>query len=433
MTKPTANDGTVRRGYRLGRLGLSLAGSYLGYQAQNLWLGEDGRAARAARLRSRASGRVREELGDLKGGAMKLGQLLSLQGHSLPEDVVRELAQLQMRAPAMHPSLARAQFKGSLGAYPEDVYRDFETEPFAAASVGQVHRAITREGVRVAVKIQYPAIRAAIENDFDLLRSAMLPGRMAGYFPAALVEELRRGIVEETDYRNEAANLELFHRGLNRLPYLTIPTVHRELSSDRVITMSFVEGESLDDFLRRKPPQALRDLVGRRLLEMYYTQMGWLKAVHADHHPGNYLFHPDGRIGLVDFGCVKRIDLAPIVEATRRRAWRESAEEEKRVLALIFGAHTPPARARKFLPNLDRLADTLFPRGASPLTDFRDVKVWEALRSTSEFALREKLVAPEFAFLSRADLGLYHLLHRLGARVNIGEIGTAVSEAGRRG
>ena len=427
MTKPKANDGTVRRGYRLGWLGLSIVGSYLGYQAQNLWLGEDEHAARATRLRQRTSRRVREELGDLKGGAMKLGQLLSLQGQMLPEDVVRELAQLQMRAPAMHPSLARAQFKGSLGAYPEAVYREFETEPFAAASVGQVHRAITQDGAKVAVKIQYPAIRAAIENDFNLLRSAMLPGRITGYFPTALVDELRRGIVEETDYHHEAANLDLFRRGLSRLKYLTIPTVYRELSSDRVLTMSYVEGESFDEFLARKPPQALSDLVGGRLLEMYYAQMQWLKAVHADHHPGNYLFHPDGRIGLVDFGCVKRIDVAPIVEAFRRRSWRESADGERRLLALIFGARTSLARARKFIPIIDRQAEVLFPRGASPMTDFRDPKVWEAVRSSSEFALREKLVAPDFAFLSRADFGLYHLLHRLGARVNISEIWQAVS------
>jgi len=422
VTKPKANHGTVRRGYRLGRLGLSIVGSYVGYQAQNLWLGEDGRAARAARMRQRASRHVREELGELKGAAMKLGQLLSLQGQTLPEDVVRELAQLQRRAPAMHPSLARAQFKGSLGAYPEEVYREFEAEPFAAASLGQVHRAITHDGAKVAVKIQYPAIRAAIENDFNLLRSAMLPGRMTGYFPTALVDELRRGILEETDYKHEAANLELFRRGLAHLPCLTIPGVRPEFSSDRVLTMTYVEGESFDEFLRRKPSAALRDLVGRRLLEMYYAQMQRLKAVHADHHPGNYLFQPDGRIGLVDFGCVKRIDVVPIVEAYRLRSWRQGAEEERRVLQHIFGSRLPIARARKFIPVMDKQADILFPRGVSPVVDYSKPEGWAALRSSTEIALRNKLIAPDFAFLTRADLGLYHLLHRLGARVNISEI-----------
>jgi predicted unusual protein kinase regulating ubiquinone biosynthesis (AarF/ABC1/UbiB family) len=402
----------------------------LGYQAQNLWLGEDGRPARAARARQRASGRVRQELGELKGAAMKLGQLLSLQGQALPEDVVRELAQLQMRAPPMHPSLARAQFKGSLGAYPEELFREFEPEAFAAASLGQVHRAVTREGARVAVKIQYPSIRLAIENDFKLLSSALLPGRMTGHFPKALVDELRRGILEETDYCHEAANLELFRRSLSGLSYLTIPAVYPELSSDRVLTMSFVEGESFDEFLRRKPSAALRDLVGRRLLEIYYAQMQRLKAVHADHHPGNYLFQPDGRIGLVDFGCVKRIDMAPIMEAYQQRSWRAGPAEERRILALIFGPHLPLARARKFIPMMERQADILFPPGPSPVTDYRDPKIWEVLRSENEIALRNKLVAPEFAFLARANLGLGHLLHRLGARVNISEIWREVARTG---
>ena len=428
--KREASSGALQRGYRLGRLGLSIAGSYLGYQAQNLWLGEDERPARAALLRQRASGRVRQELGELKGAAMKLGQLLSLQGQALPEDVVRELAQLQMRAPAMHPSLARAQFKSSLGAYPEEVFQEFEPEAFAAASLGQVHRAVTRDGARVAVKIQYPSIRLAIENDFKLLRSAVLPGRMTGYFPKALVDELRRGILEETDYCREAANLELFRGGLSGLSYLTIPTVHPKLSSDRVLTMSYVEGESFDEFLRRKPSAALRDLVGRRLLEIYYAQMQRLKAVHADHHPGNYLFRPDGRIGLVDFGCVKRIDMAPVVEAYKQRSWRKSPEEERRFLALIFGTRVPLARARKFIPVMERQANILFPPGPSKITDYRDPKIWEALRSENELALRNKLVAPDFAFLSRANLGLNNLLHRLGARVNITEIWSAAAPAG---
>ena len=140
---------------------------------------------------------------------MKLGQLLSLQARTLPEEVIRELAGLQMRAPGMHPTLARARFKASVGKYPEEVYREFEGEPFAAASLGQVHRAVTRTGEKVAVKIQYPAIRASIENDFKLLRSASLPARMTGHLPQSILDEVQRGFLEETDYLHEAENIEL--------------------------------------------------------------------------------------------------------------------------------------------------------------------------------------------------------------------------------
>jgi len=123
----------------------------------------------------------------------------------------------------MHATLARAQFKGSLGRYPEEMFRDFDPEPFAAASLGQVHRAVTRNGEKVAVKIQYPAIRSAIENDFKLLRSATWLARMSGHVPKGLVEELQRGILEETDYAQEADNLEFFRKELSKLTYLSIP------------------------------------------------------------------------------------------------------------------------------------------------------------------------------------------------------------------
>src|SRR5262249_45862549 len=153
---------------RLGKLGLTLTGSYLGYQAQNLFLAQEQRSERQHRFQRKASRRIRQELQTLKGAAMKIGQIFSLQTHALPEDAIEELANLQMHAPAMHPTLARAQFKSSIGKYPEEVFRDFDPEPFAAASLGQVHRAVTLTGENVAVKIQYPAIRASIESDFKL-------------------------------------------------------------------------------------------------------------------------------------------------------------------------------------------------------------------------------------------------------------------------
>jgi len=134
MVNKPPQTGAVARGFRLGKLGLTLPGSYLGYQVQNLFLGEN--EERQHRFQQRSSKRVREELGSLKGAAMKLGQILSLQTRALPEAVIRELAGLQMHAPGMHPTLARAQFKASLGKAPEEVFRDFEEVPFAAASLG---------------------------------------------------------------------------------------------------------------------------------------------------------------------------------------------------------------------------------------------------------------------------------------------------------
>ena len=424
-------SGAVRRGFRLGKLGLSLTGSYLGYQAQNLLLGDARRAERKRGFQQDASRRVRQELQSLKGAAMKLGQILSLQTHALPEEAIQELANLQMRAPGMHPALARAQFKSSCGKYPEEVFREFESDPFAAASLGQVHRAITRSGERVAVKLQYPAIRSAIENDFKLFRSATLPGRLTGHAPVALLDEIQRGFLEETDYLHEGRNLDFFGQGLGGFPYLSIPKVHWALTTDRVLTMSFIDGAPLETFLEGKPPQAVRDLIGSRVVELYYSQLHRLRALHADHHPGNYLFQPDGRIGLVDFGCVKRLtfDVSDLIRCCVARTWRQGEKQAGHVLRLIFGPGVPFRRARQMLPTLEDLAGNLYPEPGSAglVVNFGEPKLLEIMGRSLKAAVRDKLANPEFAFTSRADLGIYSLLHQLRARVNVVEIWRRVS------
>jgi tRNA A-37 threonylcarbamoyl transferase component Bud32 len=427
------NSGVFTRGFLLGKLGFKLAGSYLGYQAQNLFLGEGERPQRQARFQRQVFRRVREELGNLKGPAMKLGQLASMGSGVLRPEALEELANLQMRAPGMHASLARAQFKSALGKYPEELFREFDPEPFAAASLGQVHRGITQSGDKVAVKIQYPAIRSAIENDFKLFRSLTLPGRVTGHVPAALLAEFERGFLEETDYLQEAQNIEFFRKELKGLTYLSIPRVYHKLSGDRVLTMSFMEGGPLRNFLKEKPSAVIRNLVGERLVEMYHTQLHWLKALHADPHPGNYLFRSDGRIGLVDFGCVKRlrIEMTEIMNSIINRSWRSSDAAARRFLGLVEGVKMPYRRARKLLPVAEASADFLFPQGpsADPVVNFCDPKLFELAASNSKQTLRNGLFHPEFAFVSRTELGLVHLLHELGAKVNYGAVWHRVSTA----
>jgi predicted unusual protein kinase regulating ubiquinone biosynthesis (AarF/ABC1/UbiB family) len=428
--KSKENKGALARGYRLGKLGFSLVGSYLGYQAQNLWLGEEKQAERRTRFQQRASRRMREELSALKGPAMKFGQLLSMQTGVLSEEAIEELARMQMRAPGMHASLARAQFKSALGKYPEELFREFDPAPFAAASLGQVHRAVTRAGEKVVVKIQYPDIRRAIENDFTLLKSATLPTRLTGYLPASLLDEIERGLLEETDYSREAENLEIFRNGLNGLAYLTIPRMYRELSADRVLTMSYVEGESLGPWLKRKPGQALRNLTGARLAEMYEMQLQRLKMIHADQHPGNYLFQPDGTIGLVDFGCVKRLhfDIHELRRCYAERSWRKGEAAARRFLAIAYGPNVPYERARKILPLIEQWLDAGRPGGSTEdiVIGKGDSKTQGRLKGFRlehrRRMIRDKLINPEFAFMVRAEMGLLHHLTELKAVVNVSEI-----------
>src|SRR6266550_4202916 len=179
----------ARRALGMASMGAGIAGSYLGYALQRAFLGKAQGEAKLKATHTRAARRMRDELQSLRGAAMKIGQTLSLQTGTLPDETLAELATLQMEAPGMHPSLVRVQVKGSLGREPEEIFKDFAPEPFAAASLGQVHRALTREGQRVAVKIQYPGIRQAVENDFALFRAVARPAQASGHIPKIAIDE----------------------------------------------------------------------------------------------------------------------------------------------------------------------------------------------------------------------------------------------------
>jgi predicted unusual protein kinase regulating ubiquinone biosynthesis (AarF/ABC1/UbiB family) len=424
VVKGEASEPRFLRGFRIGKLGVGLTGSYIGYQLQNLFLDGGRREERRKLFQNKAARKVREELQSLKGPVMKLGQALSMQSHLLPEEVLTELANLQMRAPAMHPSLARAQFKASFGAFPEDVFREFTAEPFAAASLGQVHRAVTKAGEQVAVKIQYPAIRSAIENDFKLLRSATFLGRLTGHSPEAVISEIEKGILQETDYLEEAKNIEFFRERLKPLPYVRVPAVFRQFTTDRVLTMSHLDGEPLMEFLAGKPSQELRNQVGARLMGLFTYQKFTLYTLHADPHPGNYLIDAGGTIGLVDFGCVKKFSpgFIQLCQSFSEQLWSCGEDQSRLLEQLMWGPEfvRKPRLTHKLLKDTIDLYQTIHPAPASNHTvvDFGDGKVLEKLTRLSHDVMRNKLVNPDWIFSSRAEIGLYNVLHLLRAKIN---------------
>src|SRR5437764_14316395 len=220
------------RAFSMASMGEGIAGSYVGYLVQRIFLGEAKGKIKLKSTHVRAARRMADEMQALRGPAMKLGPMLSLQTGVLPDEVLSELATLQREAPGMHPSLVRVQIKASLGREAEEIFKKFTVEPFAAASLGQVHHAITHDGQRVAVKIQYPGIRRAIENDFSLFRTFSNPAQASGHIPKSAIDEIEKQIVAETDYLREADNIEFLADRLAPLTFVKVPRVFREYSSD---------------------------------------------------------------------------------------------------------------------------------------------------------------------------------------------------------
>ena len=420
---------SVRRALSIANLGVGVAGSYLGYALQRAFLGEAEREAKLKATHTRAARRMADEMKTLRGAAMKLGQTLSLQTGTLPDETLAELATLQMKAPPMHPSLVRAQFKQSLGAEPEEIFKQFEAEPFAAASLGQVHLAVTREGERVAVKIQYPGVRQSLANDFKMFRALSKPAQASGHIPSGAIDEVEQQIIAETDYRKEADNAEFFNKKLSPLRFVRVPKILREYSSDKVLTMSFLEGQHIDDFLGRRPSQKLRNQLGEHLFELFYFQVLKAGALHADPHWGNYLFTNAADISLVDFGCAKYMSKSTVgyLRAGFLYPGSTSSLEFRRLLEKYYadeGRRLAPATRRALIGFAENFYRKVYPPNLKhdrPF-DFGDPQFLNDFMAASKDLFRAKGVLAELIFLVRAEMGMYQTLHRLKAKVHTSAI-----------
>ncbi|MHB8463549.1 MAG: ABC1 kinase family protein [Acidimicrobiales bacterium] len=250
---------------------------------------------------------VAATLGNMKGAFMKVGQLLSFVDDGLPENVRTALAQLQDSAPAMSAALAASVIEAELGGPPQDVFATWEPEPFAAASIGQVHRATTRDGRPVAVKVQYPGAAAAMEADLAQLGVGrlVLPFVHPNFDVEAITAELRERLLEEHDYGLEATNQRDFATWYAGHPFIRIPAVVDELSTKRVLTTDFAPGARFAEAERWD--QSERDLAAEAILRFVYRSLHDHLAFNGDPHPGNYLFQPGGVVTFLDFGLVKRL------------------------------------------------------------------------------------------------------------------------------
>lgn len=418
----SARRKSLVRAARVMQLGAGLAGSYLAHQLQRPFLTEEQVKTRRQSMRSKNAKQVREGLQNLRGPIMKLGQALSMQTSVLGSEWIEELSNLQMQAPPMHPTLMRAQFKAAFGKAPEEIFDSFEPEPFAAASLGQVHRAVTKTGEEVAVKIQYPAIRHAIESDFRMLRTAGFAARLTGHLPESVIRETERGIAEETDYVREAQNIEHFRKQLAPLRFMIVPKVHRELSCDQVLTMSRVPGQPLPEFLKKNPPQELRDRIGAHLVRLFFFQLFRVQALHADPHAGNYLLNDDGTIGLVDFGCVKYLkpEVVRCYSQFWSRQWVDDHGRYAEIVQVLFGnksaAKNP--RVRRAMEEIRRFYDEFHPlTEPAPVLDLGDPAFMDCLVKLAKVLIQNKFLSPDFLFLSRTEWGMCNLLHILKSRV----------------
>ncbi len=420
----------VRRTATVATLAASEAVKQFGTRAANVTRGEDASEEALARRQLQTAKQIVAALGTMKGAAMKLGQVMSfldvgLVAEEHRDEFQRELAKLRDAAPTVSFKQMRKVIEQDMEEPLAEVFAEFDEEPIAAASIGQVYRARLHDGRDVAVKVQYPGVAAAVRADLQNLEMIMrLLKRMTpGMDVKAVAEEIKGRIVEELDYELEAQNQRSLARIFAGHPFIVVPNVVSSLSRERVLVSEFVEGVGFEEVKRAS--QEERDRVGEIVMRFFLGCMYRHRQFSGDPHPGNFLLLGDGRVAFLDFGLFKRMD-ADAVEM-ELAAQRAVIEQD------AVGLHELLARSG-FLPEPERVEP-------EQLLEFVQDAIWwyttadETLQLTPEIAtqvmiessdprsrhfreMRHQDMLPEHLLGRRMEVLTLAVLAQLGARAN---------------
>ena len=416
--------GSLHRLWSIGELSAQVALAYFALWMRQWFASADARERASLETNLRVALKMFHRFGYLRGAIMKLGQTLGNFPDIVPAQFAETLDKLHFEAPPMHFSLLRELVRNELGKDPEELFATFETEAFAAASLGQVHLARLKSGEHVAVKIQYPGIARTIDADFRNLGALLFPLRLGKdwEYLSRQFEEVHRMLQQETDYQREAESLIRARDLFKPEDGIVVPQVYKQFSSKRVLTTEYIPGTHIDDFLAPNPSQELRNEFGTKLylanFMMYFARMNY-----ADPHSGNYLFMSDHRLGLIDFGCVQNyneeecelIRLSEesiwggpetVREVFRRGAYMNDADfvNQERV-ALMEESHAWTCEPIKHEGPFDFGTIEHLQRGIH----------WFVGLSRQRYTRSH----PTYVYFNRSVFGLRALLYRLGAQVDV--------------
>ncbi|WP_119078716.1 ABC1 kinase family protein [Chitinophaga alhagiae] len=295
--------GKVERAGRFVTTGLKVGTNYIKHYTRKLI---DPTITRDALHQENAED-IYATLSNLKGSALKVAQMLSMDRGMLPRAYSERFAMSQYSAPPLSGPLVVNTFVKTLGKTPAQLYDRFDMKASNAASIGQVHKA-AKNGKELAVKIQYPGVANSVRSDLRIVKPFAI--RIVGMNEVDMdkyFDEIESKLLEETDYALELHRSKELSARCAHIPNLVFPAYYPELSSDRIITMDWLDGLHLKEFLATNPSQEVRNKIGQALWDFYQFQVHQLKKVHADPHPGNFLLRADGTVGIFDFGCVKEV------------------------------------------------------------------------------------------------------------------------------
>ncbi|MFE8598406.1 ABC1 kinase family protein [Archangium violaceum] len=370
--------------------------------------------------RASTARRFRMLLNDLGPTFVKLGQILSTRADLLPAEYIEELATLQDNVEPVPVEDVYTQIRGSLGREVDELFKQIDPQPLAAASIAQVHRAVTMEGEEVVVKVQRPGIAEQIDSDLVVLRSLArlleaVVEETGIYSPTGIIDEFDRAIHEELDFVHEASNIRSFLENNRNRPYMKIPRVYDGLSSRTVLTMEFVRGVKISQ--AELSPEDRREVAGH-ILDASFRQLFEDGLFHGDPHPGNLLVLEGNRLALLDFGVVGRLSRA-MQETLVMLALAVALKDSDSVARILYRVGVPDARANLvgFRDDIEGLLGRHLPMTLGQV-DARSL-----MRELLDLAVKYRIRIPkEYALLSRASVSTEGMLRSLYPELNILEV-----------
>lgn len=363
----------------------------------------------------------------LRGTALKIAQSISVDNSGLlPDEFISVMSQAQYQVPPISSVLIRTLIKRELGSYPEELFDQFDLTAIAAASIGQVHVAYHKKFGKVAVKIQYPNIRETIDSDLKIAKTIfkqlVKSNQTEHYF-----DEIRERLLEETDYKLEGTRMDNFNK-IYTSHDIVMPEYIPELSSSKVLTMSFIEGVHLKEYLATNPTQEERNHYGQTLWDFFHNQINESRTIHADSHPGNYKFMEGGKLGILDFGCVKTFpkDFFNSYMSALPFHKTENIEELKELYRKLEIISSDPSKAGVDAINFDffkNFGDTFIRpyRNESFSFDNPSYKAELSAHIKKSTSFKEPVGSRHFIYSSKTHMGLYSMLMELKATIKPAE------------
>lgn len=419
--------GKIERATKLLQTGVKIGGNYVRYYGKKMIDPE----LTKDQLNEDNAEDIYDGLKTLKGSALKVAQMLSMEKNLLPKAYVDKFSLSQFSVPPLSAPLVRKTFKKYFGKYPEEIYDTFTSSSINAASIGQVHKA-TKDGKDLAVKIQYPGVAESIGSDLALVKPiALKMFNIKGKESDKYFKEVEDKLVEETDYLLELKQSKEITQSCSLLGGLEFPEYYENLSSERIITMDWMYGTHLSEFTKTSFSPELGDKIGQTLWDFYMYQIHVLRKVHADPHPGNFLVSEKGNLIAIDFGCIKEVPdefYVPYFELAKTEVIEndESFTERMYLLEILNSSDSP--KEIVFFKSMFKEMLTLFtaPMNAEEF-DFGSDEFWNSIRDLGEKFSKDTEIrkmngnrgSKHFLYMNRTFFGLFNLLHDLRAKVQV--------------